>query len=276
MVKSHQKREPQHKMPVASPINSETSGFISLTQENNQIDYSVYSESEMNEDTSSCSDSDSDDDNSFEDSEDDATEEDTEEDFDEGHSLLSHNNEIGGLFEEYFDFDSSLISSRGSSCDHTISRPCHFCAPSVSMRLANEVRIAFKSIFSGGNFSIKSIKFEYVPLDPSITEVTFKALKALHDLNYIKCVLDEIIHFIITVQNIPDYKINYSITSAILRIHDRADSLLDDIRGSDKYEEYQVVMSFRNQLNSIGLIQAGHKENNNTSITSRYLIECQR
>ena len=140
------------------------------------------------------------------------------------------------------------------------------------MRLANEVRIAFKTIFA--KYNVKNLKLcDYVPLDSSITKGTFKALKALHDLDYIRCILNEIIHLIVTVQNLPNYEINYALSAAILRIHDRTDSLLDDIRGSEKYDEYQMLLDFRNQLNSIGLIQASYKEN---YITTRHLIDCQR
>lgn len=236
------------------------------------------SDSEEDEDEDSFfsdSDSDSDGDNdsdSDNDSESGETETETEEDFDEGQSLLNPNSQTGDLFEEYFDFDPSLIYTTSRTCDHTISSPCHFCAPHVSMRLANEVRIAFKTIFA--KFNIRNLKIcHYVPLDPSITKGTFKALKALHDLDYIKCILDEIIHLIVTVQNLPKFEIGYGLSAAILRIHDRIESLLDDIRGSEKYDEYQMLLDFRNKLNSIGLIQANYEEN---YIATKHLIDYQR
>ena len=211
-----------------------------------------------------------------EDDEDDFSDEDEVEDYssadEEERALL--NNFIPGrpseLFEEYFDFEPTVIN-RERTCNHQLtSRPCPFCVPNVSMRLANEVRIAFKTLFNP-----KLMKFDYVPLDRSIVELPFKALKALHDLTYIKKILNEIINLIVAIQNLPDYKINYGLSSALLRIHDRTESLLDDIRGSGKYEEYQVVYDFRMKLNSIGLVHGNCKENSSHQ-SYNMVMDCQR
>ena len=173
------------------------------------------------------------------------------------------------LFEEYFDFEPTVIN-RERTCNHQVtSKPCPYCVPSVSMRLANEVRIAFKALFN-----YKVMKFNYVPLDRFIYEGQFKSLKALHDLDYIKRVLNEIINLIATIQNVPNYKINYAFNSALLRIHDRTESLLDDIRGTGKYQEYHVVLDFRKKLNAIGLAYGSCKEN--TSNACNMYFECQR
>lgn len=174
------------------------------------------------------------------------------------------------LFEEYFDYEPAVIN-RARTCNHqATSRPCPFCVPNVSMRLANEVRIAFKALFNP-----KMMKFDYTPLDRNIVESPFKALKALHDINYIKRILNEIINLIVTVQNLPDYKINYAFSSALLRIHDRTESLLDDIRGSGKYEEYQVVQEFRMRLNAIGFVHGNCKENYSHQ-NYNMIMDCQR
>lgn len=174
------------------------------------------------------------------------------------------------LFEEYFDYEPTVIN-RERICNHQVtSRPCPFCVPNVSMRLANEVRIAFRALFNP-----KLMKFDYAPLDHTIVESPFKALKALHDLSYIKKVLNEIINLIVAIQNSPDCKVNYGFSSALLRIHDRTESLLDDIRGSGKYEEYQVVSEFRKRLNAIGLVHGGCKENISTNFYNM-VLDCQR
>jgi hypothetical protein len=210
-------------------------------------------------------------------------EEDDDEDFSEDTSDYSDEEEqasllgsatvssgSSGLFEEYFDFEPSVIS-RSRNCDHTVtSRPCPFCAPSVSLRLANEVRIAFKALFSSRSTKI----FGYLPLDSSVVSGAFKAVKALHDLAYIKKVLDEIINLVVSVQNSPDCKVNYLFNSAVLRMHDRTDSLLDDVRGTDKYEEFKLLSDFKHKLNSIGMVQGTYKENYNN--LSQTFIECQR
>lgn len=209
-----------------------------------------------------------------EDSDDDEDEDDFEEVFseEEHQNLLAVNNRPTtntGLFEEYFDFEPSIVN-RERVCNHqATSRPCPYCTPSVSLRLANEVRIAFKALFNS-----KIMKFDYVPLDLSISEGQFKSLKALHDLDYIKKVLNEIINLIATIQNVPNYKVNYAFNSALLRIHDRTESLLDDIRGTGKYQEYNIVMDFRKKLNAIGFIYGNCKEN--TPTPCNMYMECQR
>lgn len=187
----------------------------------------------------------------------------------EQEALLISGARSNGLFEEYFDYEPTVIN-RDRSCNHQVSsRPCPFCAPKVSMRLANEVRIAFKALFSP-----KAIKFDYVPLDRALIDNPFKSLKALHDLTYVKKVLNEIINLLVTVQNIPNYKINYGISSALLRIHDRTESLLDEIRGSGKLEEYRVVHDFQMKLNAVGLVHGSCKENSYQNCSS--LMDCQR
>lgn len=174
-----------------------------------------------------------------------------------------------GLFEEYFDYEPTVVH-RDRSCNHQLSsRPCPFCTPKVSMRLANEVRIAFKALFAP-----KAIKFDYIPLDRVLIDNPFKSLKALHDLSYIKKVLNEIINLLVTVQNLPNYKINYAISSALLRIHDRTESLLEEIRASGKYDEYRVVHDFRMKLNAVGLVHGHCKENSYQNCSS--LMDCQR
>lgn len=252
-------------MPVAVSRNNSNSttltenGFITRefpSSIRNEIGY----EEELDDDEDSDDDSDADEDDDIEDvfSE------------DEQQNLLtsSRPSTNSGLFEEYFDFEPSVVNSSERTCNHQItSRPCPHCAPSVSLRLANEVRIAFKALFNS-----KIMKFDYVPLDRSISEGQFKALKALHDLDYIKKVLNEIINLIATIQNVPNYKINYAFNSALLRIHDRTESLLDEIRGTGKYQEYQIVMDFRKKLNSIGFIYGNCKENASTPCN----MECQR
>lgn len=174
------------------------------------------------------------------------------------------------LLAEYFDYQPQVVNNRDRICNHQISsRPCHFCDPKVSLHLANEVRIAYKSLFNP-----KVIKFDYVPIDKNIIDGPFKSLKALHDLGYIKKVLNEILNLIVSVQNSPNYKINYTINSALLRIHDRTECLMDDVRGSGKLEEYHMVCEFRNKLNAIGMIYGNLKENN--SINCSNFIDCQR
>ena len=182
---------------------------------------------------------------------------------------VSGSGAAAGLFEEYFDFEPNVLNQSSRTCNHSVtSRPCPFCTPGVSLRLANEVRIAFKARFDG-----KIMKSGYLPLDPAIIAGPFKAVKALHDLKYIKKVLDEIINLIVCVQNSADYKVNYCFSSAVMRIHDRTDSLLEDIRGSDKYDEFKILADFRDKLNSIGMVQGPCKENN---INLQTFIECQR
>ena len=261
-------------MPVAvSRNNPSTSGQATVT-DNGFItrEFPPTTRTEMEyEDDFSNEDFDSDD----SDEDDDDLEEDYSE-AEENQTLLSANNvssngptTTAGLFEEYFDYEPSVVN-RERRCNHQVtSRPCHYCAPSVSMRLANEVRIAFKALFNS-----KILKFDYVPLDRSISDGQFKSLKALHDLDYIKKVLNEIIHLIACIQNVPNYKINYAFNSALLRIHDRTESLLDDIRGTGKYQEYQVVLDFRKKLNAIGFIYGSFKENG--SSTCNMYMECQR
>lgn len=251
-------------MPIAVPslvarnIRSATdNGFI--TREFPVTDY-VTEESSMVEDD--------------EDDEDDFSEEDySSEEEEENEALLNVSSAIGRpseLFEEYFDYEPTVIN-RERICNHQVtSRPCPFCAPNVSMRLANEVRIAFRALFNP-----KLMKFDYVPLERTIVETPFKALKALHDLSYIKKVLNEIINLIVAIQNSPDCKINYGFSSALLRIHDRTESLLDDICGSGKYEEYQVVSEFRKKLNSIGLVYGSCKENISYNHYNM-VMDCQR
>ena len=256
-------------MPVAVPLvnrnatnNSRSTadnGFI--TREYPVSDY-VTEESSMVEDDYSDEDEDEDENEDYTSSDDETMEQ----------TLL--NNPVisrpSELFAEYFDYEPTVINHE-RTCNHQVtSRPCPYCAPNVSMRLANEVRIAFRSLFNP-----KLMKFDYVPLDRNIVESPFKALKALHDLTYIKKILNEIINLIVAVQNLPDYKINYAFSSALLRIHDRTESLLDDIRGSGKYEEYQVVQEFRMKLNAIGLVHGSCKEN--TSYQSYNMVmDCQR
>jgi hypothetical protein len=175
------------------------------------------------------------------------------------------------LFAEYFDYEPTVIN-RERTCNHqATSRPCPYCLPNVSMRLANEVRIAFRALFNP-----KLMKFNYVPLDRNIVESPFKALKALHDLIYIKKILNEIINFIVTIQNLPDYKINYAFSSALLRIHDRTESLLDDIKGSGKHEEYQIVQDFRMKLNAIGLVHGSSCKENNSYQPLNMVVDYQR
>lgn len=209
--------------------------------------------------------------------EDDYSEEDDNEDYsssdDEVEQALLNNPVTGRtseLFAEYFDYEPTVIN-RERACNHqATSRPCPYCVPNVSMRLANEVRIAFRALFNP-----KLMKFDYVPLDRNIIESPFKALKALHDLTYIKKILNEIINLIVAIQNLPDYKINYAFSSALLRIHDRTESLLDDVRGSGKYEEYQVVQDFRMKLNAIGLVHGSCKENTSYQHFNM-VMDCQR
>ena len=209
--------------------------------------------------------------------EDDYSEDDNEDysnsDGDEAEQALLNtqvNNRSSELFAEYFDYEPTVIN-RERTCNHQLtSRPCPYCVPNVSLRLANEVRIAFRALFNP-----KLLKFDYTPLDRNIVESPFKALKALHDLTYIKKILNEIIHLIVAVQNLPDYKINYAFSSALLRIHDRTESLLDDIRGSGKYEEYQVVQEFRMKLNSIGFVHGSCKENT-SYLPYNMVMDCQR
>lgn len=253
-------------MPVAISRNISTTltenGFITrdypITREENDSNFS-------HETDSSEVDNDGEDDDDYSDDDD---EEEDDDDLSEQETLLNHTRHPE-LFNEYFDHEPSVVN-RDRVCNHQVtSRPCAYCVPSVSLRLANEVRIAYKALFTP-----KSIKFEYEPLDQTIVDGSFKSLKALHDVGYIKRILNEIVNLIVSIQNAPNYKINYVFNSALLRIHDRTESLLDDVRNSGKFEEYQIVYDFRNKLNAIGLIYGNCKEN--SSIQYSMLMDCQR
>lgn len=251
-----------HKMPVAISRNNNATltenGFI--TRNYPPVGEEEFSEEEFDEESEG-------EENDHEDEDEDDYSDDNEE---ERESLLpSTSARSSELFDEYFEHEPSVIN-RQHTCNHqATSRPCAYCTPSVSMRLANEVRIAHKILFSP-----KVIKFDYVPLDKSILEGPFKSLKALHDIGYIKKVLAEIINLIVAIQNVPNYKMNYIFSSALLRIHDRMESLLDDIRGSGKFAEYQVVYDFRKKLNAIGMTCGNNKEN--YTLHCSMLIDCQR
>lgn len=162
------------------------------------------------------------------------------------------------------------------SCGHAVNlmRPCRYCKPKISRPAFEAVADIFRKIFPVSR--MKRPDNFYQPLDTGLTRNHFKAITAMHSLEYHRKLLREVQHWIVSAMNQPLKGFFASqIPMDLLWLHGRVTEAVKAIKELDPgSEEYHLFMTFKRELNALGAISSNKENWHSSEMTT--LIECHR
>jgi len=194
---------------------------------------------------------------------------------DEDIIMVNADEEVNDPFNENFYYSFCDRIGNGS-CGHpaNLIRPCRFCRPKVSRPAFEAIADIFRKLFPVSR--MKRPDNFYQPLNSSVTRSRFKAITAMHSLEYHQSLLKEVRHWIVTAMNQPLMGFfACQIPMDILWLHGRVTEAVKAIKENDAgSNEYRLFATFRNELNALGAISS-NKENWHSSEMAN-TIECHR
>ncbi len=260
-----------YKMPVAVPLRPEISPFNYTEEEDVAVESEYFSEDQDDEITEDDDDEDNDDDDELENV---AVSLTTGIFFPRRPRLNSSSEAPQDPFNEFFSYQEARGVGNGQ-CSHPArpARFCRHCVAKFSPILFTACQLMHQSIF-GDQVVFKRNNPRYQPKHPSATS-PFKAITVMHDSAYVRCLFEEIIHYICFLQNqqLRDGKSEKSLKTKLFWLHEFVERLFLSLQEQTNTEELVLIGTFRAQLKAIGLCS---RFDENVQLNRSSAFECQR
>lgn len=179
-------------------------------------------------------------------------------------------------YYEYFQYQEARGLGNGQ-CQHAVlssQRPCRHCPAKFSPVFYTSCQLMHQSIF-GDRPAFKRSNPNYVPKHRLAIE-RFRAITAMHDSGYVRCLFEEIVHYIGYLQNqrFRDGKSEHFLKTKLFWLYEFVERLFLSLQDQSSGEEFTLIGAFRGQLRTVGLCS---RFDENVQHNRRVLpLDCQR